>query len=59
MDEPFTGLDEDMKRQVISYIKEKTVGKLLLIATHQEEDVELLDGTLILLPLVFEQPQTL
>jgi len=59
MDEPFTGLDEDMKQQVISYIKEKTVGKLLLITTHQEEDVELLDGTLILLPLVFEQPQTL
>jgi len=59
MDEPFTGLDEDMKRQVISYIKEKTVGKLLLITTHQEEDVELLDETLILLPLVFEQPQTL
>lgn len=51
MDEPFTGLDEDTKRQVISYIKEKTNGKLLIVTTHQEEDVELLGGALYLLPL--------
>ena len=39
MDEPFTGLDEDTKRLVMAYVKEKTAGKLLLAATHQEEDV--------------------
>lgn len=59
MDEPFTGLDEDTKLQVISFIKEKTVGKLLLITTHLEEDVELLDGTLVTLPLFPEQSKML
>lgn len=49
MDEPFTGLDEQTKQTVIDYIKEKTTGKLLLISTHQEEDVALLNGTLITL----------
>lgn len=49
MDEPFTGLDEQTKRLVIDYIKEKTSGKLLIVSTHQEEDVPLLGGTLITL----------
>ncbi|MBE5978729.1 MAG: ABC transporter ATP-binding protein [Paenibacillaceae bacterium] len=44
MDEPFTGLDEETKQQVISYIKERSKGKLVLISTHQEEDVALLNG---------------
>lgn len=47
MDEPFTGLDEDTKRTVIQYIKERSAGKLVMISTHQEEDVALLNGTLI------------
>lgn len=47
MDEPFTGLDEGTKDMVISYIKEKTTGKLLLVATHQEEDVPALNGELL------------
>lgn len=47
MDEPFTGLDEDTKQIVIAYIKEKTAGKLLVIVTHQEEDVAALGGQLI------------
>ncbi len=42
MDEPFTGLDEETRSRVISYIKEKTAGKLVLLSTHQEEDVHLL-----------------
>lgn len=49
MDEPFTGLDEDTKQAVIDYIREKTVGKLLVVVTHQEEDVVALDGQLITL----------
>lgn len=49
MDEPFTGLDETTKKLVIKYIKEKTRGKLVLITTHQEEDIALLNGTLITL----------
>lgn len=47
MDEPFTGLDEDTKSTVIAYIKEKTAGKLLLVATHQEEDIPALGGELL------------
>lgn len=49
MDEPFTGLDEETKHRVIEYIKEMTVGKLLLISTHQEEDIALLGGELVTL----------
>lgn len=47
MDEPFTGLDEETKHSVICWIKEKTSGKLLLVSTHQETDVVLLNGTFI------------
>lgn len=47
MDEPFTGLDEDTKHVVISYIKEKTADKLLLVSTHQEEDIPALNGELL------------
>lgn len=47
MDEPFTGLDESTKHQVISYIKEKSTGKLLFIATHQEEDALLLGADIL------------
>lgn len=50
MDEPFTGLDEETKQTVIRFIKEKTAGKLLIISTHQEEDLELLGGNLIKIP---------
>lgn len=47
MDEPFTGMDEDLKRIVISYIKEMQGGRILILSTHQEEDVELIGGELI------------
>lgn len=47
MDEPFTGLDEGTKDTVISYIKEKKAGRLLLVATHQEEDIPALNGELL------------
>ncbi len=47
MDEPFTGLDEDNRRLAIRYIREKAAGRLLILTTHQEEDVELIGGRLI------------
>lgn len=47
MDEPFTGLDENTKQTVMKYIREKSEEKLVIISTHQQEDVELLNGTLI------------
>ena len=51
MDEPFTGLDTETKRNVIELIKEYTEGRLLLLSTHYEEDAELLDAELLHLPL--------
>lgn len=47
MDEPFTGLDQEIKQTAIKYIKEKTEGKLVIISTHQQEEVSLLGGTVI------------
>ncbi len=47
MDEPFTGLDEITKQEVICYIREKTEKKLVILSTHQEEDVEALGAKLI------------
>ena len=47
MDEPFTGQDEDTRRNTAAYIREKTAGKLVIISTHQEEDIALLDGHLL------------
>ena len=47
MDEPFTGLDEDNRRLAIRYIREKAAGRLLILTTHQEEDVELIGGRLV------------
>ncbi len=48
MDEPFTGLDEETRRQVIGYVKRKIGGRLLVVATHQEEEVKELGGERIL-----------
>lgn len=36
MDEPFNGIDEENKRKVWEYIKEKTEGKTVIIATHDK-----------------------
>ena len=47
MDEPFTGLDSETKKQVVEYIKSRQRGRLLIISTHQEEDVRLLGGELV------------
>ncbi len=49
MDEPFTGLDDATRQTVITYIREKTAGRLTLISTHQEEDVRLLNARLLTL----------
>ncbi|MDY3765937.1 MAG: ATP-binding cassette domain-containing protein [Lachnospiraceae bacterium] len=46
MDEPFTGLDEITKKNVIAYLKKTMQGKTFLFSTHQEEEAILL-GTKI------------
>ena len=47
MDEPFTGMDEELKHSVIAYIREKQDGRILILSTHQEEDVALIGGELV------------
>ncbi|MFQ9509900.1 MAG: ATP-binding cassette domain-containing protein [Lachnospiraceae bacterium] len=47
MDEPFSGLDFETKKNVISYIKENQNNRTILVSTHQEEDVELLKASVI------------
>ncbi|MBO5207764.1 MAG: ATP-binding cassette domain-containing protein [Lachnospiraceae bacterium] len=44
MDEPFTGLDEENRRKTALYILKKLEGRTLLVTTHQEADVKLLQG---------------
>lgn len=47
LDEPFTGLDVDTKREVISYILKNRRGRILLVATHGQEDAALLGAQII------------
>lgn len=44
MDEPFSGLDEEAKLAAIRYLAEKSSGKLVIVITHQEEDIALLNA---------------
>lgn len=44
MDEPFTGLDDENRRRTAGYIRENLGERILLITTHREADVALLDG---------------
>ena len=34
LDEPFTGLDKDTKEEVLTYLKHHTLGRTLIIVTH-------------------------
>ena len=49
MDEPFKGLDEALKLQVMQYVKEKTQGKTVIFVTHDKDESAALDAKLILL----------
>lgn len=49
MDEPFKGLDEALKFQVMQYVKEKTQGKTVIFVTHDKEEADVLGAQLILL----------
>lgn len=47
MDEPFKGLDEDTRLQVIRQVKENLNGRLLMVITHNEEDAVALGATVV------------
>lgn len=44
LDEPFKGLDEELKKRVINYVKEKVVGKTVILVTHDKEEAEALSA---------------
>lgn len=46
-DEPFKGLDEEIKQKTIDFIKEKTKGKTVVIVTHNSEDIKNFNADLI------------
>ena len=47
MDEPFKGLDEDLKEQAMSYVKKHSKGKTTIIITHDIREVDKLHAELI------------
>jgi len=49
LDEPFKGLDETLKNQVIEYVKLRAKGKTVIVVTHDKEEVQLLEANLITL----------
>lgn len=53
LDEPFTGLDEDTKKQAVQFIETWQKGRPLLFSTHDPKDVLLLQARL--LPVNFKQ----
>lgn len=50
LDEPFKGLDEENKKTVMDYTKEKSHGKTVIFVTHDEKEAEYLGGNRIILP---------
>lgn len=49
LDEPFTGLDAATKRVVVDFIEKERRGRTLLVATHGEQDAQLLGARRIML----------
>ena len=47
LDEPFTGLDMKTRKKVIEYVLRNRKGRILLVATHGEEDADLLGAEII------------
>ncbi|SHJ41124.1 ATP-binding cassette domain-containing protein [Parasporobacterium paucivorans] len=47
LDEPFKGLDEERKRQVMNYVKENIDGRTVVMVTHDEEEAAEMEGNLI------------
>lgn len=47
LDEPFKGLDEENKRNMIHYTKEKCKGKTVIMVTHEESEAVLMGGKIL------------
>ena len=49
LDEPFKGLDENTKRTVMEYTREKTVGRTVILVTHDIDEAQFFGGETITL----------
>ena len=49
LDEPFTGLDEGTKAEVMAVVKKRCEGKTVLLITHDEEEASALAHRLLLM----------
>ncbi|MBQ6550024.1 MAG: ATP-binding cassette domain-containing protein [Lachnospiraceae bacterium] len=47
LDEPFKGLDEDLRRNVMDELLEKLHGKTVILVTHDPEEAEYMGGKII------------
>ena len=47
MDEPFKGLDTELKRTIMDYVKKYTAGKTVICVTHEPEEARYMGGILI------------
>lgn len=47
LDEPFKGLDDVLKEQVMAYVREKTVGKTVIFVTHDRAEAAVLADEVI------------
>lgn len=47
LDEPFKGLDEKLRLEVIGYIREHSKGRTVICVTHEPEDAERLGGQMV------------
>ena len=47
LDEPFKGLDTDLKPKIMSMVKEHTQGKIVICITHDHQEAEFLGGHLV------------
>lgn len=47
LDEPFKGLDEDNKIEIMKYMLEKSGGKTVILVTHDENEAKFVGGRII------------
>lgn len=40
LDEPFAGLDEDNRRKALQYIDEKQQGRIILLCSHEDDELQ-------------------
>lgn len=57
LDEPFKGLDEETKTQVMCYTKEKCRGKTVIFVTHERSEAEEMGDILYQMPVLKRQEE--